>query len=136
MLDVKDIYWAAGLIEGEGCFQAENNKYPRLRVAMTDRDVVTKLHCLMGGKLSILNGYSRKDQYVLNVYGSLAIQWMLTLYYLMGERRKAKIREVVEIWKISSYPGKGTGSWSAERRKNHSQVVKLAHMRSRLKSHV
>jgi hypothetical protein len=42
---------------------------------------------------------NRKIQYRITLNGKKAIQWMLTLYTLMGQRRKAKIEEVLLKWK-------------------------------------
>jgi hypothetical protein len=41
----------------------------------------------------------------MRVRGVDAIGWMMTLYSLMGQRRKAKIRECIAYWKTR--PGKG-----------------------------
>src|SRR5204863_8589609 len=42
-----------------------------------------------------------KTSYRLKINGNLAIQWMMTLYCLMGVRRKLKIREHINKWKSS-----------------------------------
>lgn len=42
-----DTIWLAGLLEGEGTFDLHRGKYPRVRVGMTDRDVVGRAATLM-----------------------------------------------------------------------------------------
>ena len=70
---------------------------------MTDKDVVDKAASLLGGavRAQVRKG-NRKVQYYLSINGSQAAAWMMTLYTLMGERRKAKIKECLDIWK--SFP--------------------------------
>lgn len=58
MNDAK-IAWAAGLIEGEGCFWSwslrEGNhvyRYPKMQVNSTDEDVLQRLRSILGGELS------------------------------------------------------------------------------------
>jgi len=41
----------------------------------------------------------KKPEYYLKIYQSEAIQWMMTIYSLMGDRRKSKIKEIILIWK-------------------------------------
>lgn len=40
--------WAAGLLEGEGCFYLKNGYQPRVAVHMTDLDVLEKLRDVFG----------------------------------------------------------------------------------------
>lgn len=104
MLNIKDLYWLAGLIEGEGSFMW--NSTPTIAVQMTDEDVINRACKIIGIKPR--NPYqckkgNRKLVYHFAICGSRAISWMMTLYSLMGERRKANIRELLLEWK--SRPG-------------------------------
>lgn len=105
MVETEDIYWLAGLLEGEGCFGAHTKtKTPRIRLNMTDLDVVERAHKLLGAtcKISRVDRSKQnpnwKDTYNFTVPGRRAAGWMMTLYSLMGERRQAKIREVLFEW--------------------------------------
>lgn len=115
MIDTKDIYWLAGLLEGEGCFAVNNSKYhtPQITLKMTDLDVVEKAYKLMGITSSLLeekrSEIGRKRIWWFRAMGSLAVGWMMTLYPLMGERRKAKIKEVLTIWKAGTYKKRELG---------------------------
>lgn len=104
MISVKEISWLAGLLEGEGCF-AYNKKIPLFILGSIDLDIIEKTRDLINPKISITIDSNRKNIYYhFNVYGNLAIQWMMTIYPLMGRRRKTKIKEVINIWKsIPSY---------------------------------
>jgi len=102
----KEISWLAGLLEGEGCFHyAGPNKVPAITLNMIDRDVVTRARDLLisrnpitplrKGNFYISKTTTGKPLYRVTITGYLAFQWMLTLYCLMGERRQAKMKEIV-----------------------------------------
>lgn len=47
-----EIAYAAGLLEGEGCFDWNGRaRYPRIRCESTDRDVIEWLHAKLGGRI-------------------------------------------------------------------------------------
>jgi hypothetical protein len=100
----RDLGWLAGLLEGEGCFSLihENNPskstVPDVRVQMTDRDVVERAAELMGGlKVHRLRkrGNQRLDSYVASTRGKRAKEIMELVRPLMGERRGARIDELL-----------------------------------------
>lgn len=110
-----DIAWLAGLVEGEGCIgfykngqHSSGHEYhlPKLTINMTDKDVIQKAADLFGSKVNgpynpgkNASGESYKQKFAVNVYGSRAIGWMMTLYPFLGSRRRAKAREVVQLWR-------------------------------------
>jgi len=107
-ISVKDIVWIAGILEGEGYFGLNNNS-PRIQLAMTDLDVVEHVKNIME-KTKVISSHAehegkdgsrRKTRYSFTITGDLAIQWMMTIYLLMGLRRKSKIRELIHHWKIN-----------------------------------
>lgn len=112
MLNLKDLYWLAGLLEGEGWFGIAHdgsNLVFRLQVASTDEDVIRRasLILLNEPRYSISDGdkwYRNKTVYNAGASGKLAISWMMTLYSLMATRRKAKMREVIETWRSYNLP--------------------------------
>lgn len=98
----RDVYWLAGLIEGEGSFSLTRG-YPRVSVAMTDRDVIVHVCLLLC--LPILGPYNQnypnaKQVYRCQVTGRRAVGIMLTLYQFMSERRQASIRRCIAAWKL------------------------------------
>jgi len=106
-LAITDLYWIAGLLEGEGCFHTSGSgkPVPAISICTTDLDVITKLKRLMrhDGVISssVDNRHKHyKVRYIIDIYGVRAISWMFTLYPLLGLRRRAKIKEVVAHWKV------------------------------------
>lgn len=99
---VKDIAWIAGLLEGEGSFAMTSKTAGyKISLGMTDPDVIGKAAEILGtNKISIEERpkYNNKF-YKIGIYGNLAIQWMMTIYPLMGMRRQSKIAEILNIWK-------------------------------------
>lgn len=110
MPSIKDIAWAAGIIEGEGCIAA----YPKwnqikLAVEMCDLDVLQKLAAILGTdcrltkrKVKKLNPKHR-DRYILLLCGPAFVGWMLTIYPLLGIRRQAKVRLAIKIFKARKH---------------------------------
>lgn len=100
-----DLYWLAGMFEGEGTFgisQPRNhnkNRSARLAIGGTDRDVMEKVASLIGGNVRTSPDPrpNRKTMYNIEIYGVKAEKWMKTLLPLMGERRSARIQEILDI---------------------------------------
>ena len=51
-------------------------------------------------------GKSKKQTWQVLLFGSKAASWMMTLYPLMGIRRKEKIAELLTYWKTQPEPQK------------------------------
>lgn len=92
-----ELNWLAGLLEGEGSFMkgppsAPNT--PSVSVHMTDLDVVERVTKLFGMGF-ILEPKKQRDHhkksYLSRVRGQRAIDLMILLRPLMGERRKSQI---------------------------------------------
>ncbi len=95
-MEAVEAAWLAGLLEGEGCFSRGVRSGPKVQLQMTDRDVVARAAALIGGngKISAYDrSPNRKVIYRVNVQGEAAIRVMMAVYPLMGERRRAKIRD-------------------------------------------
>jgi hypothetical protein len=105
MKTVRELAWLAGLLEGEASFMLRNGN-AKISVQMTDRDVMERVAVLLDTKVG---DYVRKPKgkasylpvFHISVHGIRAIGWMMTLYDLMGERRRAKILEILNHWKAS-----------------------------------
>lgn len=99
MITMLELGWLAGIVEGEGCITY--TRTPVIAVKMTDEDVIKKV-----AKLFNRPYYERKNKefnhrtaYDVSICGTPAIEWLFTLYSLLGSRRKAKILEVINEWK-------------------------------------
>lgn len=113
-LDLRELAWAAGLFEGEGCIFGAKDKtsgivYPLLSLAMTDLDVVERFHRAVGGlgkiskwspRKSPYNGKPLKQMWQWDAGGhKLSIAVIPMLWFGLGERRRAKAAEVLHAWK-------------------------------------
>lgn len=100
----KDMYWLAGLLEGEGSFlkaapSARSSTQIVISLQMTDRDIIEKVADLFG--TSCVKGSAPlkshwKQCYTTRVKGSKAAEIMRLLYPFMGERRKRQIEEALK----------------------------------------
>ncbi len=108
---LNDLYWLAGLLEGEGCFCYYAS--PGIQLVMTDRDVVERAAALLDRHVRgpYQQPGNRKATYHTDLWGENAIGWMKKLKPLMGARRTSKIEEILSRW--GNAPGRahksGTG---------------------------
>jgi outer membrane protein assembly factor BamA len=108
-----DIAWAAGLFEGEGCISLPSNHSVSLKLKMTDRDVVERLHALFPCPKIEVKNYATssnpnyKTQYGWNITDGKEITRILNLFMpYFGQRRKAKAQELLAF--IKTRPGRAT----------------------------
>lgn len=106
MIKMHEIGFVAGLLEGEGSFCYDDDRHrPYVSMASTDVDTVRKYRRLIGRLDKTISSYkngNNKTMYRLVIMGSSAIQWMMTVYPMLCDRRKAKIREVIGKWMNST----------------------------------
>lgn len=97
-----DLYWLAGLLEGEGSFQSpppSDPNSPRVCLHMTDKDVVEKAQNLINaGHIYFEEARQENwsDSWKLTVKGKPAVKLMMKVKPLMGERRTKQIEDAVE----------------------------------------
>ena len=95
-----ELYWLAGLLEGEGSFMRpppSSPNQPVIGLQMTDEDIIAKVSSL------VKVGYRRvryhhpewKPIYALQVRGGKAVDLMKKLRPLMGERRQKQIERAL-----------------------------------------
>lgn len=102
MISTLDVAWLAGLIEGDGCPYLGNHSI-HLYVKMTDEDVVLRAAALLGGKVWAVSprregSLGKKPAWKTVVSGGRAAAWMMTLYPLLGQRRREKVRAALSYW--------------------------------------
>ena len=99
-----EIAWLAGLLEGEGSFGYYNG-CPTIQVQMCDRDVVARAASVLGVSLRAEYKPRGRDTYKpvsgCVATGQRAVSWMMTLYALLGERRRTKVRDILTLWHAS-----------------------------------
>jgi hypothetical protein len=91
---IRDLAWAAGFLEGEGCF-AHDPKFSRSMVAavQVQAEPLYRLAVLFGGHVKSRNNKAGKF-YAWNIYGARARGVSLTLYPMMSPKRQAAIRRL------------------------------------------
>lgn len=97
-----DIAWAAGLIEGEGCFTLHSKKHPYLLIDMCDLDIIQKLYNIfpfgnVRGPYTNKKKPEHKPRWRFDAYGPKCRHIMMHVYPYLGSRRKAKIDELLNI---------------------------------------
>lgn len=102
MVTTRDLDWLAGFLEGEGSFMSAGAKHYtgiRIMVWSTDSDVIYRAAAILGVSVKgpAIRGKAKPILY-LTVYKT-APEWMMTLYPLMGRRRKDQIRKCLDRWK-------------------------------------
>lgn len=73
-----------------------------IAVGMTDRDVIARAAAFFGVSFRESKNHRRQEHFKpfwrLEVTGERAAEWMRTLHPHMGERRQARISELLEMW--------------------------------------
>ncbi len=107
--DRDDVIWLAGLLEGEGTFDLQRGKYPRVRVSMTDRDVVGRAATLFGSSIRLtLRTAPHRPMWHAEVQGPKAVSVMRAVLPFMGARRSARIAEILSAHGLATHgPGYG-----------------------------
>ncbi len=105
LIDLRDLYWAAGFIEGEGCFNGVKIRggpsQPRITAPQVDREPLARLQSILGGAIHgpyKKSNTNHQSHYVWQAGGWRAIALMMTLYSLVSARRKKRIKEVIADW--------------------------------------
>jgi len=93
LVTVKDLYWAAGFLEGEGCFSAMPSKSGHIEACQVNLEPLTRLAEIFGGNVVKRKGRNAKasDYWDWNISGSRARGVMLTLFLLLSNHRQAQI---------------------------------------------
>ena len=110
---VNNLYWLAGILEGEGSFGMHTiKKRPTARstqvvqLKMTDADVMYRVSKLLNCRQYC---YRRPGKYKtvwsIKLSGKYAVGLMMTMYCLLGSRRQERIRQILTYWKQT--PNKG-----------------------------
>lgn len=97
--DRDDVLWLSGLLEGEGCFDLHRRIYPRVRLAMTDRDVVGRVATLFGSSIRLtLKPKPAAPTWHAEVQGARAVEVMRAVLPYMGSRRSGRIAEILSAY--------------------------------------
>lgn len=103
-----DLCWAAGFIEGEGCFtpikwlaKGKTYWYLRIRVCQVQREPLEKLRAIFGGEIKGPYGKRKPGHqpiYEWQIYHEEALAIMVKLWHLMSPRRQDQILDALKTW--------------------------------------
>jgi hypothetical protein len=102
-----DVAWAAGLFEGEGCWNIYVRKSGKLQIqaalGMTDGDVVRRFAAIVGvGNMrrhhtALAQAKGEQPMYQWSVFEAEKVREVIALFLpYLGERRRAKALEVLD----------------------------------------
>ena len=104
---MRDLYWAAGFLEGDGCFSIGRNQ-PVVHASQKTKEPLERLQQIFGhGNITkatyvILNDRRPRNmemwQWRINSNHAAAI--MMTLYSMLSSRRQQRIREILNRWRV------------------------------------
>lgn len=89
-------HYLAGILDGECTVDIVKNKYPRLRVALVDRDLINFIAWLMETPIRVqFLPYPQQAIWSVIVTGQKAIDIMIAILPYMCSRRSGKIATVI-----------------------------------------
>lgn len=95
--------WLAGILEGEGCFDfnQNSNRFPRIRIEMIDRDIIERVQKLCGGGGTIRetnrSNRNHSTTYKFQVASREKVKFVLEqISPWMSQRRLSKIKQLQE----------------------------------------
>ena len=108
--DIKELYWAAGFLEGEGTFHllkrpSRSRGFDfRVTCPQVQKEPLVRLQKLFGGTFHVRKPRTEREQpcWVWNVCGARARGVALTVFSLMSEKRKTQIKKMLDVpfWNI------------------------------------
>lgn len=100
-LAIKQLYWIAGFLEGEGCFYWDHSAFC-ISANQVQVSVLKKLRGLVGGTFNIRRFTDGRNQIgVWKLTGRAAVALSMTLYCLLSERRMEQIKKGLDVWRKS-----------------------------------
>jgi hypothetical protein len=97
-----ELWWVAGLLEGEGCFGTQKSGYVTIQVQTADREVIEKLVEFTGlGHVSgpfKTRAAHHAPMYGWHPSGANAVALIELVYPLLSSRRQARIDETLVLW--------------------------------------
>jgi hypothetical protein len=103
LISALDIGWAAGFIEGEGCFDFSKTSSCRVRVSQIQRAPLDKLVELFGGSIWVAKRYVNRHGpqvvWTWTAYGQTAAGLAMTLWPLLSPNRRTQINKMLALWR-------------------------------------
>jgi hypothetical protein len=102
-MELRPLYWLAGILEGEGTFMSgppSSPNSPVARICMTDRDVVTRAALLLERAVTPVPAREAhyKPPYLTQIKGAEAVGLMRAMRSVLGPDRRRQIDDVLAGW--------------------------------------
>lgn len=101
--DEKELFWAAGFLEGEGTFAVDCGSPSMHAVQIFTKEPLDRLSSCLGGSVRVYNrefarrkGAKVQDGWIWRLHSADSVVAMIRLYPLMSERRREQIGLVFE----------------------------------------
>lgn len=103
-MDMRELYWAAGFLEGEGSFMNQRHQVC-VAAVQVQRQPLERLQALFGGKIYECAPRNRLHQsyFKWNTQGRRGAGIAMTLLSLMSPRRMEQIQKALAHWKTAPY---------------------------------
>lgn len=105
-LNIYELHWAAGFLEGEGSFNASNTsgrartRYIKIVCPQVQLEPLERLQKVMRcGAISLRRTEGRGEIHEWSCCGTNAAAWMMTLWSLMSPKRRGQIEKCLSIWR-------------------------------------
>ena len=108
MIEIKDIYWAAGFLDGEGYFGRRRSTC-FVQATQVQAELLYRLQKLFGGHVRQFqrDQVTGRRYHRWDFHGKKATGLMLTLYSLLSLKRKLQIQKALDAWRNA----KGRGNY-------------------------
>lgn len=103
MLQENQIYWLAGILEGEAYFSIKDiHSSVGIAVEMTDEDIIKRICIIFGTKYCKpkVRKSTHKQSYKTIVRGAKAVEIMKLIFPIMGDRRKERIKNCIDSYTL------------------------------------
>lgn len=104
MVTLRELYWAAGFLEGEGTFDGvHKGRNPRVSAWQVQKEPLERLQRTFGGTIRYIQRrnapVTHQPAYAWHLTGVGARGLMMTLYSLMSPKRQVKIGAILGHWR-------------------------------------
>lgn len=104
MIDIHQLYWAAGFLDGEGHFSwAKGGNGLRVEGSQVGVELLERLQALFGGRVgknSKPTSVKHNQSHHWYLCSKRAAGLMMTLYPIMSQKRKSEIVRALSTWKM------------------------------------
>lgn len=99
-ISLRELYWAAGFLEGEGCFSSQRYLVS-VSAVQVQRQPLERLRALFGGNILTFEREAVKGRvyHRWQLVGRKAAGVVMTLYTLMSPRRQQQIEAGLALWR-------------------------------------